>query len=683
MEKLDRTEGKAEGIGNPPQAWAPASAAFLALLAAYIFSTRLFALGLKPVQHDESMFAYYSYNLSQGNGYEFMPILHGPLLEWVTALVFLLIGDSDATMRLFPALCGIGAIGLIFVFRASIGRRSTLLAMALLAISPTVLFFSRFCRNDMPFLFFAMLIVAVGWLYSRRFSSPYPTLPPTFLAMLLPILFGIAVSIKESYVIFAFILATFCLGCRIHGKVQRIPEDDIPYYNSVVHAMRLHWFPILVGTGLSALFLVAIFTSFFEHMHHRWGVIDDFKYWANENKHRRIIGPFHFYLIHLSIYELPFLAFWTGSLVAMMGRFRDGPKLKGHRNFFYGWLVISVTTLVLFWDAALPESFDLRLHMQLGLHLWMALQLIVVVGITGWKHLNRERYVHAFFDYWAGASFLVYSYAGEKVPWVTLHIAFPMIVSCALYADLAIRWCGEAPAKKAAAKKAEPKGRGRRRAKQNHVQEKDDPATTPTLRGSRFAATAALAAFSVIGIGWSVWLSNFLVFANSGSPIERHTYASSHTEFHAEMNRVVAEAEASPLRYNTSIAYEGQVSWPLEWTLRRFSGRRPSVSETTDASFVIIDNYIWEELPGYMDRYDWTPVRFRHYWQPMPLDWDAMKRPGLLWREDEDGLNPGLTEWKKLFMAMLRRDEDYEGPARWEYLGGLDAHIGRKKVIEP
>src|SRR5690606_18887105 len=107
------------------------------------------------------------------------------------------------------------------------------------------------------------------------------------------------------------------------------------------------------------------------------------------------------------------------------------------------WSAFSLVTLLLFWNTPLPEAFDSIAHMTLGLHLWMAAQLVLVVCVVCWKHLNRGRTFHAFADCWTGASLVIYSYAGEKVPWVTAHIALPLVVACALYADRLLAHLGD------------------------------------------------------------------------------------------------------------------------------------------------------------------------------------------------------------------------------------------------
>src|ERR1700724_2197365 len=64
---------------------------------------RFWDLGDKAFHHDESLHAFYSWRLYDGQGYVHDPMMHGPLLFELNALVYLLLGASDFTARLVPA----------------------------------------------------------------------------------------------------------------------------------------------------------------------------------------------------------------------------------------------------------------------------------------------------------------------------------------------------------------------------------------------------------------------------------------------------------------------------------------------------------------------------------------------------------------------------------------------------
>src|SRR3954447_8382442 len=79
-------------------------------------------LGNRPFHHDESQDAYFSYLFRQTGDYQYNPLLHGPLRFYLTALMYVLFGDSDFTARLAPALMGIVMVALPFGLRGLMGR---------------------------------------------------------------------------------------------------------------------------------------------------------------------------------------------------------------------------------------------------------------------------------------------------------------------------------------------------------------------------------------------------------------------------------------------------------------------------------------------------------------------------------------------------------------------------------
>src|SRR5215472_4225687 len=117
----------------------------LVLLAAVL---RFWDLGSRMLHHDESLHAVYSYYLYIGKGYVHDPMMHGPFLFELNALVYFLLGATDATARVAPAFFGTLLVGLPYFLRDRLGRTGAIAASALLALSPSILYYSRFIRHD-------------------------------------------------------------------------------------------------------------------------------------------------------------------------------------------------------------------------------------------------------------------------------------------------------------------------------------------------------------------------------------------------------------------------------------------------------------------------------------------------------------------------------------------------------
>ena len=135
----------------------------------FIFFTRLllrlYEIANRAMHHDESLHAYYSWELSQGSGLIHNPMLHGPLQMELTALIFFMLGDSDTTARLLYAFAGSVLILLPVLIRNSLGKYGAITTATLLAISPTMVYFSRFARNDILMAVLAFGIVIAMWKY--------------------------------------------------------------------------------------------------------------------------------------------------------------------------------------------------------------------------------------------------------------------------------------------------------------------------------------------------------------------------------------------------------------------------------------------------------------------------------------------------------------------------------------
>ena len=77
---------------------------------------RLFQLSERAMHHDESLHAFYSWQLAQGNGLTHNPMMHGPLQMELTAGLFFLFGDSDFTARLIYGISGSALILIPLIF---------------------------------------------------------------------------------------------------------------------------------------------------------------------------------------------------------------------------------------------------------------------------------------------------------------------------------------------------------------------------------------------------------------------------------------------------------------------------------------------------------------------------------------------------------------------------------------
>jgi uncharacterized protein (TIGR03663 family) len=131
-------------------------------------AARLAWLGSRVAHWDEGRVAYWIADYAATGDLFYRPIIHGPLLHLVNAPLFEVLGATDFVMRLVPAVLG-GLLPLTaLLFRHRL-RDGAVVALAMfLALDPTLLYYSRFMRSDLPvavacFAAFACLVRAVDF----------------------------------------------------------------------------------------------------------------------------------------------------------------------------------------------------------------------------------------------------------------------------------------------------------------------------------------------------------------------------------------------------------------------------------------------------------------------------------------------------------------------------------------
>jgi uncharacterized protein (TIGR03663 family) len=131
--------------------------ALYALFITLAVLSRLWDLGVRVMSHDETVHIQWSWYLFQGRGYSHTPLSHGPFLFHSTALSYYLFGDSDFSARLVVALMGIVLVALPYVFRRWLGRTGALATSFLFLISPSLLYYSRYIRHDIPIIVWSLI----------------------------------------------------------------------------------------------------------------------------------------------------------------------------------------------------------------------------------------------------------------------------------------------------------------------------------------------------------------------------------------------------------------------------------------------------------------------------------------------------------------------------------------------
>jgi predicted membrane-bound mannosyltransferase/DNA-binding beta-propeller fold protein YncE len=111
--------------------------------------SRFTVLGERVMSHDEVNHVVPSWELYSGKGYVHTPVTHGPFQFHIVALTYFLFGDNDYTSRIPAAMFSSAAvIFVLFAFRRYLGKTGAILSAIFFMVSPFMLFYGRYTRNE-------------------------------------------------------------------------------------------------------------------------------------------------------------------------------------------------------------------------------------------------------------------------------------------------------------------------------------------------------------------------------------------------------------------------------------------------------------------------------------------------------------------------------------------------------
>jgi len=165
------TPEKPSLLDIPLKRWFPLNVGTLlvVLLLAVAVVSRFYDLGARTMSHDEINHVVPSFSLYSGNGYKYDPMSHGPLQFHMMAISYALFGDNDFTTRIPAALFSIATIALaVIAFRRYLGRTGAILAGLMFLISPIMLFYGRYERNEAFIVVWGLLTLYAILRYLER-----------------------------------------------------------------------------------------------------------------------------------------------------------------------------------------------------------------------------------------------------------------------------------------------------------------------------------------------------------------------------------------------------------------------------------------------------------------------------------------------------------------------------------
>ncbi|MGH9799956.1 MAG: flippase activity-associated protein Agl23, partial [Blastocatellia bacterium] len=147
---------------------------------------RFSQIELKPFHHDEGVNSYFLLNLAHSGEYKYDPTnYHGPSLYYLTFVAIRVFGETDFALRLSPMLFGLLTVAMVWFLRRQLGTVGAPVAAFCMALSPCLVFYSRYFIHEMSFGCFSLAIVVGFWRYAKDKQFHWLAMAAVSLGMLL------------------------------------------------------------------------------------------------------------------------------------------------------------------------------------------------------------------------------------------------------------------------------------------------------------------------------------------------------------------------------------------------------------------------------------------------------------------------------------------------------------------
>lgn len=287
---------------------------FVALLLATTvggLAFRLPALSNRVVHGDEAVHMYKCNELWQTGHYAYDPHeYHGPTPYYLTLPALWMRGAADwrdttaGTFRIVPVIAGLALVLAMGLLADGIGRRSAIVAAILAAVSPPLVYYSRYYIQETLLTTFAMLAIVCGWRYvvSRRRAWAIGT----------GVGLGLMHATKETAIIMYGALAAAGVGVALwqRGAPIKLPAT----------AQRGTPLRIAIPIALICALLVStfLFTSFFSNATGPLDALQAYTTYANRAVAGDHLHPWHMYLRLLCWTDHPGTPAFTSGLTLLL-----------------------------------------------------------------------------------------------------------------------------------------------------------------------------------------------------------------------------------------------------------------------------------------------------------------------------------------------------------------------------
>lgn len=376
-------------------------------------------LARRPMHTDEAVHAD-RYRLLLDGQYRYDPTeYHGPTLNYLTLIPALLSGAgfsyaqiTETTLRIVPVFFGVLMVALVWLIARDTGSAAAVMAALLTAVSPVMVFYSRYYIQEMLLVAFTFGLIACGWRYVREGRL--------FWAMAAGVFAGLMYATKETCIIaFGSMGVALLAVLLIQQRRQSLAELTGGIRGR--HAAA--------ALGLAGIVVVLFYSSFLTYPR---GVLDSLltfqTYFDRAGGGVAHHHPWYYYLKLLAGYRfadgpvfsegLILVLAVVGTVGVLWNRCRALHPDLGRFLVVYSWTMAVIYSLIpyktpwcllgFYHGMILLAGIGMAWLLSLGPRGVRVVWLILLVG--GAAHLGRQAYLAAY----------VYD-ADSRNPWVYAH----------------------------------------------------------------------------------------------------------------------------------------------------------------------------------------------------------------------------------------------------------------------
>ena len=623
-------------------------AAIVIVLTVLTVLSRLWMLGARVMSHDESLHVYYSWLLATGKGFAHNPMMHGAFLFESTALMNVLFGGSDFTSRLIPVILGsFIAITVPRFLKPWLGQTGALVTSVLLLISPFILYFSRYIRHDILVIAWVLIAVIAIFRYLQDRQERELVLLAAALALMLATM---EISFIYLAIFAGFLVLTGIGRYKLSWTLWRVsPEFDLlivlitlgAFFSSPIALPILNplWKKI---TGTPFVELQTLSTQGIEwaagasgiRLWILFGVFASSStvigLWWNTNRWLKLVALF------LGISVLLFTTFLknpagigTGFIGSLGYWLSQQEVARGSQPWYYYLIVFPFYEYLPFAGGIFATISFLFFRKSI---------------------LAPQRSFVMFLIWWAAWILIGLSFAGEKMPWLSTHIAIPFIL-------LTGWWVG--------------------RLIEGLFWDRSYPTGWKTIMG-----WITLIGIAVMGVA-TVRTSIAANYINYDYTTEFIDYAHGAPGVKWALNDIAAIANHTGAGKDLKIAYDDQVSWPMTWYLRDYRnaayyGAEPN-RQALDAPVVLAGPKNWNKVEAILgNRY--------HRFELIRLWWPMEDYKNLTWQRIRNGLvDPAMRQalWEILWNRDYQKYAEIAGqalnpPTQWPLQESMRVYVDKE-----